>query len=194
MEKELYLFVAASIGALAAYVTAKITSGTQLAIAKLSAEKDITLQRDRLQDERVKDALSIERNKLDILHRTLSRISLENSQTMSYMQSDSNLSITDFRVRYLDNCDHLHEAMAIVDIYYPKMSDSLKKIYGQSNIFWGTQENLLRTDIKANPSGWKSILSEVLKAGESIQTLTRQLKEEVAYRAKELTANLEERR
>jgi hypothetical protein len=34
MEKEIYIFIATSIGALAAYVTSKITSGTQLAIAK----------------------------------------------------------------------------------------------------------------------------------------------------------------
>ena len=114
----------------------------------------------------------------------------ENSQTMSYMQSDEGLSIADFRKRYLENCERLHEALAIVDIHYPKMSGSLREIYGKSNVFWGYQENLLRTDIKTNPSGWQAILSEVLKAGEAIGTRTRQLQEDIADRAKALSGSL----
>ena len=186
MDKELYLLVGAMVGAIAAYVTAKVTTKAQLHIARLNADKDIVLQRDRLQDERARHELSVERAKLDILHRTLSRIALENSQTMSYMQSDEGLSIVDFRKRYLENCDRLHEAMAIVDIYYPRMSTPLGEVYGQSNVFWGYQENLLRVDIKTNPDGWNAILAEVLKAGDAIGAKSRQLKDSVAERAKAL--------
>ena len=189
MDKELYLLVGALVGAIAAYITAKVTTKAQLHIARLNADKDIVLQRDRLQDERARNELSVERGKLDILHRTLSRIALENSQTMSYMQSDESLSIADFRKRYLENCDRLHEAMAIVDIYYPKMSQALREIYSQSNVFWGYQENLLRTDINTNNAGWHAILAEVLKAGNAIGTNSRHLKDSVAERAKALAEN-----
>lgn len=190
MPNELYILAGATVGAIAAYITAKITTNTQLQIARLNAEKDITLQRDRLLDDRFKNELSIERGKLDVLHRILSRIELENSQTMSYIQSDSNLGVEGFRTRYLENCERLHEAMAIADIYYPKMSDRLRQIYGQSNIFWGYQENLLRTDIKTNHQGWQSLLSKVLEASEAISTRTRQLKDEIASRAKELSEHI----
>lgn len=190
MPSELYILVGATVGAVAAYVTAKVTSGTQLHIARLNAEKDITLQRDRLRDDRFKNELSIERGKLDTLHRILSRIELENSQTMSYIQSDSNLGVDGFRTRYLENCERLHEAMAIADIYYQKMSDRLRQIYGQSNVFWGNQENLLRTDIKTNNQGWQALLSKVLEASEAIGTRTRQLKDEIAGRAKELSEQI----
>jgi len=93
MPNELYILAGATMGAVAAYITAKVTSGTQLDIARLNAEKDIALQRDRLRDDRFKNELSIERGKLDTLHRILSRIELENSQTMSYIQSDSDLGV-----------------------------------------------------------------------------------------------------
>jgi hypothetical protein len=190
MPNETYVLAGATVGAFAAYVTAKITTNTQLNIARLNAEKDITLQRERLLEDRSRNELTVEREKLDALHRTLSRIALENSQTMSYIQSDSNMGVEDFRARYLENCERLHESMAIADIYYPKMSDSLRRIYGQTNIFWGNQENLLRTDIKTNREGWQSLLANVLEASDVIDTQTRHLKDEIASRAKELSESL----
>jgi hypothetical protein len=190
MTKELYIFLGAIVGALFAYITAMITAKTQQDIARLNAKKDITLQHDRLLEERRKNEIYTERNMLDVLHRTLSKISLENSQTMSYMQSDENLEVPKFRMRYLENCDRLHEAMSIVDIYFPKMSDTLSEIYGQSNVFWGYQENLLRTDIMINPEGWNDLLLKVIKAGEEIGSRSRKLKREISARAKLLNENL----
>lgn len=187
MDKELYLLFGAIIGAVAAYITAKVTTKAQLQIAHLNAEKELSLQQDRLKDERARNELEIKRAKLDTLHRTLSRIAMENSQTMSYMQSDEKLGIADFRKRYLENCERLHEAMAIADIHYPKMSASLRDVYGKSNIFWGYQENLLRTDITTNPAGWQTVLSEVIKAGDSIGMTSHYLKDKIAERATALS-------
>lgn len=189
MSTEVTLLLGVIIGGITAYITAKVTTGTQMRIASINAEKDITLQRNMLHEERTKNGLLIEREKLDLLHRTLSRIELENSQTMSYIQSDSNLGIEGFRLRYLDNCERLHEAMSIADIYYPKMSSKLRQIYAQSNIFWGNQENLLRTDISNNRQGWQSLLSKVLEASDTISKLTDQLKTEISDRAQELSSN-----
>ncbi|MFZ6845840.1 hypothetical protein [Undibacterium sp. RuTC16W] len=190
MTTELSILVGTVTGALAAYITAKVTTNTQLNIARGNADKDITLQRDRLKHDHFTNELSVERAKLDALHRILSRIELENSQTMSYIQSVSNLGVEDFRSRYLENCERLHEAMAIADIHYPEMSEKVCEIYGQSNIFWGNQENLLRTDIKANEFGWQTLLSKVLEASQAISTRARHLKFEIAHRAKELSGNI----
>lgn len=187
MDKELYLFLGACVGALFAYVSAMIGARTQREVARLNANKDIALQRDRLNEDRRASELSVERDKLDALHRILSRIALENSQTMSNMQSSAKWTIADFRARNLENCDRLHEAMAIADIYYPQMGDSVREIYGQSNVFWGYQENLLQTDIKTNPSGWNAHLSAVLKAGDTIGERSRQLQGEISCRARQLS-------
>lgn len=191
MQNEIYIVAGAVVTALAAFVTAKITTGIQLDIARLNAEKDVKLQKDRLCDDRLRNELVLEREKLDVLHRTLSRIQLENSQTMSYFQSQSNMDVESFRVRYLDNCERFHESMAIVDIYYPNMREDLYHIYGQMNIFWGNQENLLRTDIKVNPDGWGSLLLKVLDAGEEIGKRTRNLKSEIADRARKLKEKID---
>jgi hypothetical protein len=191
MQNEIYIVAGAVVTALAAFVTAKITTGIQLDIARLNAEKDVKLQKDRLCDDRLRNELVLEREKLDVLHRTLSRIQLENSQTMSYFQSQSNMDVESFRVRYLDNCERFHESMAIVDIYYPNMREDLYHIYGQMNIFWGNQENLLRTDIKVNPDGWGSLLLKVLDAGEEIGKRTRNLKGEIADRARKLKEKID---
>ncbi len=190
MPDAIYILAGAAIGALAAYVTARITTRTQLDIARLNADKDITLQRERLLDERFRNELAVERGKLDSLHRILSRIALENSQTMSYFQTVSSLGVEKFRTRYLENCERLHEAMAIADIYYPKMSDNLRKVYGQTNVFWGNQESLIRTDVKTNKTVWEQWFLKILDASEAIESHTQRLKDQVAVRAKELTESI----
>lgn len=100
------------------------------------------------------------------------------------------MQLDEFRTRYIENCSRLHEARAIVDIYYPEMSDSVRDIYGQSNIFWGYQEGVLRTDIKENKLGYESNLSSVLKAGEEIAGDVRQLQYNITQRSEELNKAL----
>ncbi|WP_444922369.1 hypothetical protein ACJJID_08685 [Microbulbifer sp. CnH-101-G] len=186
MPKEMYIFLGAIVGALAAYITARVTGKKQLEIARLNAKKELKLQEDRLFDERLKSEVSLERRKLEILHVILSKIALENSQTMSFIQSDSNMELREFRERYLENCSRLHEAKAIVDIYYSEMSESISSIYGQSNIFWGYQEGVLRTEIEKDREGYESNLGNVLKAGDEIAGDVKQLQYKISYRSAEL--------
>jgi len=188
LPKEIYIFLGAIVGALAAYITARVTGRNQLKIAEIGANKDLQLQEDRLLDERIKSEVNLEREKLSLLHMILSKIALENSLTMSYIQSDSNISLSEYRVRYIDNCARLHEAQAISDIYYPEMSSSLETIYGQTNMFWGRQEGVLRTDIKEN--AWSSHLQEALKSSETISAHVRQLQSKITERSQELNKAL----
>lgn len=91
---------------------------------------------DRLANERLKDEVSLEREKLETLHKILSIISFENSQTMSYIKLVET-ELTDFRKRYIENCNRLHDAHAITDLYYPEMSDSIRKNIWSSKLFLG---------------------------------------------------------
>ncbi|MCH8500183.1 MAG: hypothetical protein LAT63_17055, partial [Marinobacter sp.] len=111
MQKEMFLFLGAIFTAVIGYVAARLTSSVQLQIAKDNSEKDLKLQSDRLLDERLKAEVELERYKLETLHKTLSRISFENSQTMSYIQS-TDTELSEFRARYIENCGRLHEALA----------------------------------------------------------------------------------
>ena len=81
MPKEMYIFLGAIVGALAAYITARITGRNQIRIAEIGANKDIQLQEERLFDDRVKSEVYLEREKLEKLHIILSTIELENSLT-----------------------------------------------------------------------------------------------------------------
>lgn len=137
-------------------------------------------------DDRIKSEVCLEREKLGVLHVILSTIELENSQTMSYIQSASEILISDYRARYLENCVRLHEAQAISDIYYPEMSEAMRSIYGQSNMFWGSQEGVLRTDIKENQQGWSTHLQGALKASREISSHVQQLQCKITDRSQEL--------
>ncbi len=190
MPKEMYIFLGAMVGALAAYITARVTSNKQLEIAQLNAQKELKLQEELFFVERLKSEVTLERNKLEILHMILSKIALENSLTMSFIQSDSNMELEIFRERYLENCYRLHKAKAIVDIYYPEMSESVSRIYGQSNIFWGYQEGVLRTDIKKNKSVYQYNLDNVLKAGNEIAIDVKNLQYKIIHCSEKLNTAL----
>ena len=190
MPKEVYIFLGALVTALLGILVAICTSGVQLKIAKDNSEKDIRLQSDRLADERLKNEVALERDKLEKLHKTLSVISFENSQTMSYIQS-SETELSDFRKRYIENCDRLHDALAITDLYYPDMSEPIREIFGQANCFWGYQEGVIQIDIKTNEQGWQSNLSKVLDAGGVINKHVKSLQYKIAERGKELNKALQ---
>lgn len=193
LSKEMYIFFGAVIGAVAAYITTKITVRNQVKIAEINAHKDIVLQSDRLLHERVRAEVTLEREELRRMHVILSRVSLETSLTMSYIQAENNMGLHEFRERYLESCYRLHEVKAISDIYYPEMSDSVCKVYGQTNVFWGHQESVLRTDIKDNRDVWEASLSKVIQTGNDISIYSRALQEKISARGKELKNALGER-
>ncbi|GGW97907.1 hypothetical protein [Alteromonas halophila] len=189
MSKELYLFLGALVTALIGLLVARFTSGVQLKIAEGNSDKDVQLQEARLADERLKSEVALERNKLETLHKILSVISFENSQTMSYIQS-SEINLFDFRKRYIENCDRLHDALAITDLYYPGMSKSIRDIFAEANSFWGYQEGVIQTDITENEQGWQSNMSKVLNAGHAINKHVRSFQFQIAEHGKDLKRTL----
>lgn len=190
MPKEAYIFFGALVTAFVGFIVARFTSGVQLKIARDNFEKDLKLQSDRLADERLKNEVSLEREKLEKLHKILSVISFENSQTMSYIQS-SETELSDFRKRYIENCDRLHDALAITDLYYPDMTNPIREIFGQANCFWGYQEGVIQIDIKTNEQGWRSNLSKALDAGSEINKRVKILQYKISERGKELNKALQ---
>ena len=148
MERELVILITVLIAALAAYITAKVTSRNQLRIAEVAAKKDLEIHLSSILDAREQKEIALLRKKLESLHNTLSKVALENSKTVSFIQSDANIPIDNFRSRYLENCELFHKAQSIAAIYYPEMATRLNEIYSASNVFWGHQEGVLQIDIK----------------------------------------------
>ncbi len=186
MEKEFYILVSVFLGAVAAYITARVTSSNQLKIAMINSDKELAIQQNIFREERLKSEVSLERSKLEELHIILSQVNLENSQTVSYIQSDEKLSLSSFRKRYLDNCDRIHIAEAIGALYYPEMTERIKEVYDQTNIFWGAQEGVLRTGFQENNSVWQANLQKVIGASREISKRVNSLQSEIIARGSEL--------
>ncbi len=178
-----WTLIASIAGAIAGFAGATIG-------AKLNADKDIRLQRERLSDERTKIEVALERENMCAIHRALSKIAFENSLTMSVIQSDSELTIAEFRVRYVENCDRLHAAMATSAVYYPAMTSRLRAIFGEANKFWGYQEIVLRADYETDRHAAQAARNKVFEACEEIDRLVSAVQGEIEQRSQYLTNRL----
>ncbi|EGQ9478361.1 hypothetical protein DC894_RS23360 [Vibrio parahaemolyticus] len=179
MDREIYILISVFLVAVAAYITARVTSTSQQRIAQINAEKDLRIHESTISDERIKLEIALRREKLEELHSILSKIALENSQTVSFIQSDEKLELSEFRKRYLSNCELIHKAEAIAAIYYPEMTGRIEKIYGCSNLFWGYQEGVLRTDINEKREIWHTNLEKVIEAGREISSNANSIKQDI---------------
>ncbi|WP_029826926.1 hypothetical protein, partial [Vibrio parahaemolyticus] len=72
-----------------------------------------------------------------------------------------------------------HKAEAIAAIYYPEMTGRIEKIYGCSNLFWGYQEGVLRTDINEKREIWHTNLEKVIEAGREISSNANSIKQDI---------------
>ena len=179
MENGLFILIgmvsAAAITALSTYVISMVTSQNQLA-----------LQSNEHINERLKAEIKLEREKLEKLHKILSKIRTENSKTLSYIKATNSVNLDKYRDRYLANCDRAHEGLAIIEIYYPTMKSEFVKVYALTNVFWGYQEKLMQIDIKDNQQGWENNLAELYKAEEKLSLFVKQLHFDIADRVMEL--------
>lgn len=189
MSKELYLLFGAMVGAIAAYITTKITTANHLRIAKINVHKDLNLQEGKIANEQLKEEVNLERDKLGELHKILSDIAYENSMTASYIDADEEIELSQFRKKYRDNCSRLHEALAIADLFYPELSDDVREIYGQTNMFWGGQDNYLKVDKANGDTKIRQFHREkTIKAGGEIGSMVLSLQ----YRISTIGTNLKE--
>jgi hypothetical protein len=181
--KEIIILYGAAITVMVGFLAAWLNSRAQVNSARINAEKDKTLQLNEIRSRRVEKEAETKLSELEKMYSTLLAIALENSKTMSYMQSSKNLDIEIFRERYLSNCSELHEIQAKIAIRFPRMIEETNKIYGQANVFWGNQENLLRTDIKNNPDGYQSLCDKIHDVSYEISDLTNSLKSKIVEEA-----------
>ena len=190
MSEAMYIFLGAIVTAFVSFKVTKYASGIQLKIAKENSEKDLKLQSYRLANERITNEISLEREKLEKLHKILSVISFDNSQTMSHIHSSED-ELSNFRKKYIENCDILHDALAIADLYCPDMSGPIREIFGHANCFWGYQEGVMQIDKKMNEKGWNFNMSKVLDADSEIKKRVKHLQYRIAERGIELNKALQ---
>ncbi|WAR44942.1 hypothetical protein [Methylomonas rapida] len=181
--KEIIILYGAAITVSVGFLTAWLNSRAQVNTAKITAEKDKQLQLNEIYFRSVEKEVETKLSELEKMYETLLCIELENSKTMSYMQSSNSLDIEEFRSRYISNCKKLHEIQAKIAIRFPRMIEETNKIYSQANVFWGNQENLLRTDIKNNPERYQSLCDKIHEVSYVISDLTSSLKSKIVEEA-----------
>lgn len=186
MEKEVIILMSALVGAIAAYITARVTSSSQQNIAQINADKDYRIHTSTILDERMKIEIALRREKLEQLHIIISKISIENSQTSSVILSSDKLSLSDFRQRYLANCDLIHQAQAIAALYYPEMRKRLDQMYSQSTRFWFYQENILRTNMNEKDIEAHNF-DKIRESAAEISSLTSSIMDEIEEQGETLS-------
>lgn len=184
---ENYILIAAVISFLGALIVAIITVKNQFYISREQISKDLMIQERQLLNERIKYEFAVERENLKKLHLVLSKIAIENSLTVSYIQTSSNMSSDYFSNRYLENWQHLKEAKAIADIYYQDIRREIKELEGQMSCFWGSQKSLLETSSSENRTSWNGYLSEVEKMGRAISANVESIQYFISERGKSIS-------
>ena len=192
MDSALAALVGALMGSSTTLVAAWISSKTQRHIAEINANKDIQLHSDKIDDVRTTSEVSHRRQKIEQLHIILSKISLDFSQTQSFMDDGQRLDVKIFRDRYRDNCLLMHEALAIIDMNFPDMIDIIRKIYGLTNVYWGAQEPLLKTNyFNTDRKHWDRCFKEILDASNQIGSLVRELQFQLSDKSHTLSRSLQ---
>lgn len=188
--KEVIILYGAVITVLIGFLASWLGSRAQVKTALINAEKEIQLQKTNIHAARIEKDSEIKFKELEKMYAILSKIALENSLTIRYMQSTSKLNVDEFRDKYLSNCKALHEIQAMIAIRFPSMLEETNKIYGEANIYWGNQENLLRTDIKNDPKTYQAFCDKLCIVSNEIATLTSSLKFKVVDEAERIQFKL----
>lgn len=193
ISKEILAFLGAIIAGGAGFLAARLTSKVQFEIAKLNCEKDIKLQSERITNETTQKSLSILMKKLEELHKILSNIAIENSLTMSCIQSSESILLTEYESRYIENINQISEALAITDLYFDFMSERVKKLYGFANCFWGYQTNIksVAKDSNKNTLDMQiKLIEEIIQIASNTRKLTVELQEEIVEHSKSLITQI----
>ena len=129
----------AFIGGLFGFLGAHLSTKTQLRIAQRTNDHQLRLEADKAARALKEKELFRLRGQIECAHKICSKIALENSQTISYLESTGKLDIDAFHKRYLENCEKLDELRAIAAIDIPELIKVADEIYGLANVFWGNQ-------------------------------------------------------
>ena len=158
----IYSLFGVIVGFLGSYMSSK----TLLQIAEKNIQFQAKIEKEKTDQAFQEKELDRLRPRLEHAHQILSFISMENSMTVSFMESSGNLDIEAFHKRYLSNCEKLNELRAISTIDdIPKLASVLEEVYDLTNIFWGYQQwkmELLKSGSKAGANSSNQELQKVI--------------------------------
>ncbi|RKR78591.1 GlsB/YeaQ/YmgE family stress response membrane protein, partial [Marinobacter nauticus] len=154
----------AFIGGLFGFLGAHLSTKTQLRIAQSTNDHQLRLEADKAARALKEKELLRLRGQIERAHKICSKIALENSQTVSYLESTGKLDIDAFHRRYLENCEKLDELRAIAAIDIPELIKVADEIYGLANVFWGNQSWKMEHLKNENQGGADAVSQQLYEA------------------------------
>lgn len=133
----------AAIGAAGTVCGQLISARLSLKAARITADKDLTLQADKMSDARLTSEVERQRKLLHELHVVLSKLGNDHSIFKSYLDVSRETEVEHFRERFEASVQELHSAMAIAQLHFPQLATFLSNVNGGMYAFWENQQNYL---------------------------------------------------
>lgn len=159
-----------------------VAGGGLVSITQLLSAKAAHLAQFRLEEVKSRAATTEKRsativNSYTEVHKILSRINREFSLTSLDIMWRAELSGSDYDQKYLASCESLDDARALIDLYFPEISEEVEKIYGQMNMFWGNFKEIRSLTETKEPHTKKQIFqNEAVAASMKIAEYTKTVK------------------
>lgn len=182
----------AFVGGLFGFLGAYLSTKTQLRIARINNDHQLQIETEKAARALHEKEMIRLREQIERGHKICSYISMENSQTLSYLESTGNLDISAFNKRYLDNCEKLDELRAIAAIDIPELVRITEEIYGLANVFWGNQSWKMEHLKNENPIGAEAVSKELYKAIYAMPDKINEAKYVLSQRAEALNNALQQ--
>ena len=164
----------AFVGGLFGFLAAYISTRSQYRLAKINNEHQLKMDGEKAaRIFRQKELIRL-REQIERSHIICSFIALENSQTVSFVESMGDLNIDAFNQRYFNNCEKINELRAIAAIDIPELSKITEEIFGLANVFWGNQSWTMEHLKNKNPDGADAVSQGLYKA---IHTMPEKINE-----------------
>ena len=188
--KDTLIMYGAAITVSIGFIASWLNYLSQLRVAKINVQKERELQTNEINSRRVDESVKFKLSELENLHSMFSEVALENSLTMSYITSDGELDIEEYRSRYLLLCRRLNEAKSKIAIHFPTMIEETNIVYSKANIYRGSQENLLKLNFKSSPEQYQDQVCKIHDISRDIADLVNSLNNQITEEAVSIHTNL----
>lgn len=163
--------------AITAIVALKVTQSNEGAQMKKFKLDFYTSERRIIQD------------KLQMVLQTILKVAGYYSFTSSFIDEVTKLDVANYHGRYQKHQEEMNDILSIIVVYIPnntKLIKMVNEIFGQMNLIWGSQMNLLQSQDNNVKLGYKE---DVLQNSQTLAGLINQLISEVDFLSSKIQAN-----
>lgn len=172
------------VGALLALLGVRLSSQVQERIAVWQIEKDVRIHREKLDADLLTARAGRMIQKLEESHEALSEVAMAFSITGMYFTREDQ-PVEEFRAWYLSYCRKVERIIGTVSFYVPNGADSIRKLYGQMNIYWGEMEGIIIAHAEGKNNVKQSRRDKAFKASREISELAASVARSLEYTAQE---------